>query len=70
MSKETSKTKERCEKKMTIKKWKLPIIRWALRQLKPLLPALYECTYEKLDKFGIADMHKNEPTGDIAIYLD
>lgn len=56
--------------KTTIKRWKLPIIRWSLRQLKPLLPTLYSSTYFTLDKFGIADFHINEYTKELAIYLD
>ena len=55
---------------MKIAKWKLPIIRWALRQLKPLLPLLYDKDFGYLEKFGIADFHENEHTKDLAIYLD
>lgn len=51
--------------KTSIKKWKLPIIRWAFRQVKPLLPSLYKANYGQLEKFGIADMRE-----DLAIYLE
>ena len=53
-----------------VKRWKKPIIRWALRQLKPLLPVLRTVSYDKLEEFGIEDLQVNEHTGDIAIYLD
>ena len=53
-----------------IARWKLPVIRWALGQLKPLLPLLYDKDYEYLDQFGIADFHENEHTKELAIYLD
>lgn len=56
--------------KETIPRWKKTIIRWSLRQLKPILPALYKCNLEKISEFGIEDMSKNEHTGDIAIYID
>jgi hypothetical protein len=54
--------------KTKIKRWKMPVIRWALRELKPLLPALHKSTYETLSKFGIADIVNDD--GDISIYLD
>ncbi len=53
------------KEKTTIRRWKKPIIRWALKELKPLLPALYQCNYEVLASFGIADMTEN-----LGIYLD
>lgn len=57
------------ENKTSISRWKLPIIRWALKELKPLLPALATQNFEKLAKFGIEDMFMEPNTGDYAIFL-
>lgn len=56
------------EHKTKIARWKLPIIRWSLRQLAPLLPLLADSTYERLARFGIDDLHINEHTGEYALY--
>lgn len=53
---------------MKIARWKLPIIRWALHQLNPLLPDLDNCTFETLAKFGIDDLYFEPRTGEYAIY--
>jgi hypothetical protein len=51
----------------SIARWKLPTIRFAALQLRRLLPALYGQSYERLARFGIADMMGPEPVGDYAI---
>lgn len=56
------------ETKTSIAGWKLPIIRWSLRQLAPLLPLLNNKTYGTLARFGIDDMYQNPHTKDFAIY--
>lgn len=53
-----------------IARWKLPLIRWALRQLRPTLPLLYTKDFGYLKKFGIVDFHRNKFKKDLAIYLD
>jgi len=46
------------------------IIRWALKQLKPLLPVIYKKNYEQIGKYGIADIMENEFTKELAIFID
>ena len=57
------------QSKYTISKWKLPLIRWALRQLKPLLPTLYQCSFATIEILGIDGIEENEHTGEFAIYI-
>ncbi len=47
---------EKKETKYTIARWKLPIIRWAMRQIAPLLSILPELTFEGLARLGIEDV--------------
>lgn len=56
--------------KIRIALWKVLVIRWALRQLRPLLPALYESTFVVTERFGIADICKSNLPGEFAVYLD
>lgn len=56
--------------KTTIRRWKKPIIRWALRELKAILPALYGVSYEKLSEFGLGDISKGPLIDEYAIYID
>lgn len=39
-----------------------------MRQLKPLLPTLADCSYETLAKFGIDDLYFESNTGEYALY--
>lgn len=54
--------------KTKIKRWKLPIIRWALRELTPMLPALDDATFETLARFGIDDLYYEPNTKTYALY--
>lgn len=56
--------------KTKIVHWKIWIIKWALKELKPYLPALDNASFDTLDKFGIADLHYNESTQEYAVYID